>query len=881
MQNSFSSKNYKSNINLTSDNKRKNYKIAREYLPNLNYTNKNIANENIQREDSLQKEICVLEQIWNELEITYQYREAFSIYLKKMKDEYKNNIIFQEKNNLKKYKKALINLKKEISLREDNILLLKQYNNRLSTFNTNDQIKNIVDAVINLVKKLRINAINIVKEYSKIESISKNYSNLDKINKKIIKQDYSYDPNYIYKMQDDLLFLKESTLSKYFEMDNKFIDPFLTNFLSIATDSNKNAVQNSDDILTLINESRYSLIRKKIFDKINTSNFNNNDKNLRLETACFKNISRNLSTKVNRKIEFNKNNNNDLKLERYLNKLKANQPNKYTQLFVMKKKSLYELINLKKQIHLNRKEISPLNNIVNINNSTKLKEGKNTSFTKIKLLSQDKNMIINYYRGDINSLLKILEEKIPLSKIFKNNKNIFNLDDSIYKKEFYLKGAFPKILTLTNEENKINDKNNILGLCSFNYEWKEDPKCLKLKINYIITNDNNNYEKYIEKIINFIKINVRYDRIELKLINDDLSKNLVNYFKKELQFNWSNIQKNQKEKSQYITLYYEKPEIKDLTDIFILKNKSIITLDNKEKENKNENITNKDDIFINKNNIYYLLSENKNIKFECQNESKLQEINNIKNNISKFSKIENNYKINDDKDIKKYFNEDKLKEINDKGILLNMNLKINFENCYSVVINNIYYNKIFSEQMQVYQDENTKTIFYLIPSQDTPFSFNICGINPGLKNLLINSNDKKSIYEKFLDLFSNTSIKLINTTKKSLYIPAFLIENYLTSNNFEEIEGNIKIFDESSSTPLHVSNFDEIINAKFKPDFDIQNNFIDNENNIGDNNYVIKDDFIIGIFKNGTIKDNKLALIQILYVETANFTKKINLVNKQ
>ena len=66
-----------------------------------------------------------------------------------------------------------------------------------------------------------------------------------------------------------------------------------------------------------------------------------------------------------------------------------------------------------------------------------------------------------------------------------------------------------------------------------------------------------------------------------------------------------------------------------------------------------------------------------------------------------------------------------------------MNLKINFENCYSVVINNIYYNKIFSEQMQVYQDENTKTIFYLIPSQDTPFSFNICEINPELKNLVI------------------------------------------------------------------------------------------------------------------------------------------------
>ena len=472
MKNSYSTKNYKNHIYFTSDFQNNKYKITREYLPNLNQKNLIPLNINISRDELIKKDIIILDQIWDELEITWQYREAFYIYLKNMSDESRNNIIVQEKNNLKKYKKALINLKKEISIREDNVLLLKRYNNRLENFNNDDQLENIIDEVINIVKKLRKNAINIVKEYSKIESISKNYSHLEKINKKIIKAEYSYDPNYIYKMQDDLLFLKESTLSKYFEMDNKFIDPFLTNFLSIATDSNKNAVKNSDDILTLINESRYSLIRKKIFDKINTSKFNNNDKNLRLETACFKNISRNLSTKVNRKIEFNKNNNNDLKLERYLNKLKANQPNKYTQLFVMKKKSLYELINLKKQIHLNRKEISPLNNIVNINNSTKLKEGKNTSFTKIKLLSQDKNMIINYYKGDINSLLKILEEKIPLCKIFKNNKNIFNLDDSIYKKEFYLKGAFPKILTLTNEENKINDKNNILGLCSFNYEWK-------------------------------------------------------------------------------------------------------------------------------------------------------------------------------------------------------------------------------------------------------------------------------------------------------------------------------------------------------------------------------------------------------------------------
>jgi hypothetical protein len=174
----------------------------------------------------MKKDIIILDQIWDELEITWQYREAFYIYLKNMNDESRNNIIVQEKNNLKKYKKALINLKKEISIREDNILLLKRYNNRLENFNNDDQIENIIDEVINIVKKLRKNAINIVKEYSKIERVSKNYSHLEKINKKIIKAEYSYDPNYIYKMQDDLLFLKESALSKYFEMDNKYIDPF-------------------------------------------------------------------------------------------------------------------------------------------------------------------------------------------------------------------------------------------------------------------------------------------------------------------------------------------------------------------------------------------------------------------------------------------------------------------------------------------------------------------------------------------------------------------------------------------------------------------------------------------------------------------------------
>ena len=284
MKNSASTKNYRKRIYFTSDNSNKKYKITREYLPNLNEKNQVTVNLNIEREKAIKKEINILEPIWDELEISWQYREAFSIYIRNMNNEFKNNIITQEKNNLKKFKKALINLKKEIELRDNNILLLKNYNNRLENFNNKEQTTNIIEEITRLVKKLRKNAINIVKEYSQIENISKNYSNISKITRKILKTDYTYDPNYINKMQDDLLFLKESTISNYFEMDNKYIDPFLTNFCTTTKDVNKHCIENPKDILTIINEARYILFRNQINEKINVNANNINNMNTTLNT---------------------------------------------------------------------------------------------------------------------------------------------------------------------------------------------------------------------------------------------------------------------------------------------------------------------------------------------------------------------------------------------------------------------------------------------------------------------------------------------------------------------------------------------------------------------------------------------------------------------
>ena len=52
-----------------------------------------------------------------------------------------------------------------ISLREDNLVLLKRYSNRLDNFNNHEQITNIIEEVTTLVKKLRKNGSKRLKTY--------------------------------------------------------------------------------------------------------------------------------------------------------------------------------------------------------------------------------------------------------------------------------------------------------------------------------------------------------------------------------------------------------------------------------------------------------------------------------------------------------------------------------------------------------------------------------------------------------------------------------------------------------------------------------------------------------------------------------------------
>ena len=253
--------------------------ILAESLPNSQY-NKFL--------DNYEEELGELQNSWNTFGVTNEFRIAFLNQANKVKDSDRKNIFIQEKNNLKKFRESLLNLKKEISEREQNILKLKKLNSDLeiciSKGNNIDSRKNILQEIISVIKNLRLNAINIVERFIIVNQISAYYSSSGKWNIKKLSPEYSYNKNYPFKMKEDLLFLKNSIISHFIEMDNSEIDCFLTNCAPSSTkhdNDDKIKIPIPEDMSKLITKSRYALIQECVF-----SNF---DKDENMNTTSRRN----------------------------------------------------------------------------------------------------------------------------------------------------------------------------------------------------------------------------------------------------------------------------------------------------------------------------------------------------------------------------------------------------------------------------------------------------------------------------------------------------------------------------------------------------------------------------------------------------------------
>ena len=552
------------------------------------------------------------------------------------------------------------------------------------------------------------------------------------------------------------------------------------------------------------------------------------------------------------------------------------------------------------------------NNEININHiKITNKENKDTE-NNIK-----EQYSVDYYRENLFNLLTKLNESIPLNKIPDFLKRAFSMDDSIYSESFYFKGIFPKIII------SKNSKGVITGICSFYYESNEDlNENLTLRINTIIVGDD--YEDQIIEMVNYIKTEVECDKIVIYILYDKIEDKFVsnaeakNIFVNKLKFKWLCVVRNEKLNQRYIKYCFIKNEkkyelnghgttdainaLKHNKNNFLMNNLLIASINTEQNAQLlTEILSNKIcfNKYINPNQIYFLLISNEKIKSEFKDQKKFDELNKILGKIKKYSTFDNNYGKeleNENKYIKEEIDKSIYGEIKEVLVKKNINcftntsstkLSLNFETNYSTIIDENYYNRISTEKIKVFEESKTGAKFYLIPSKDNNILFYICELNNNLSNLMIDND--KNVYEKFLEFqpsaqkqifeFSLKSIRDLSyipmankTSAKTIYIPCFSIKTHLFSYKFKEIEKNVKLSDIDTNENLKMTSIDEFINVEFKPDNNIKNSFTTVEGY----DYIIKNSFIIGIFDNDIINNEKLPLLQFLYINKDEFLTKSN-----
>ena len=465
---------------------------------------------------------------------------------------------------------------------------------------------------------------------------------------------------------------------------------------------------------------------------------------------------------------------------------------------------------------------------------------------------------IDYYKGNISNLVNFMSDKITLEIIPDFLVRAFMLNDSIHTEDYYFKGIFPKIIVST----KGTDE-EVTGLCSLYYESSENlNENLILRINSIFAIED--WENQITKMIDFIKNNMKFKRLELYVLYDKKDNKFIqnqeakNLFQTKLGFKWLCVVRDEKLQQRYIKLYYNKEneseeKLENEQNALIQKNNfymetlTVITVNNEENSYLLKNIinNNSDDInlfkpcynkFINPNAIYSLISENPSINCQFINQSRSNELKEIKEKIWRFVVTENawNSKEEDKKQIKnlnfdldnsvykqieKYYN---TKDIQCSCDLYKNNISINFENNYSIIIDDIYYNKISTEKIKIIKEKETKALFFLIPSNDNTILFYISEVNKKLRNLLLDNHT--NIYEKFLEFQPSTQKEIIDfstssfrdityipqfiKSSKTLYIPSFIIDTHLFSYNFKDIKKNVNIEEINTKKRLNLTSVD-------------------------------------------------------------------------
>ena len=655
-------------------------------------------------------------------------------------------------------------------------------------------------------------------------------------------------------------------------------------------------------------------------NNLNTNNRNQNIDNKNNEETNIDNLT---NINIYDKKEYNNENSNEKDIQ--LNGIKQNTNNEKDNLSIHDDKN--NNLNTEKEEN---------QNLSNIDNNNVSKISKTSEKNKISEFLKSKNLKVKTYTEDINNFSKDFYDTyyqlIPfqIKEMFRTKNNIVpNL----------LKGISPYLIILFEEfpgeqNNWLNLRNNIFGICTINYELKKNK--LKININHISTSIEFNQEKnkyylndikhIFDLIIKYIKNEFYFDEIILEYDTNKTNEDILNIFLNDFNFSMvsdTDIEDNEedentdnnkiKEEQENKLVYVNdsmKNEINDMirqaaptylgNNIFTIFNSMLITNNfnnspsmNQDtnrsyhhynthinKFNKTYGLKNKfDDSLINLNTMDYLLEvkEAKNIKILYNKITKLDQL----------IKVYQNYKIKKDEIpitiAQNIF--DILSCAINKNIVNNYfnntyffnNYNTNNPSSYFDKDSGFFYNYIKPEKIYVFQNEKYRMKFYQIINNNISLFFS--NINNDILKYLGNN----SIYLQMNEIYKesiNNKKEILND--KIIWIPCFEVYNHykcLSNNGVGTIHEYVKL----SNKKIKKMNYENFRINNNKNNYSQVKIIPDTSRDI-----LFSDDFIMGLINNCAVlidenkynnsnnKENDMPYIIFLsYVYKNNFIGKV------
>ncbi len=803
------------------------------------------SKKNEKEKDDYKEEILIIKNLWEELGITNEYQIQFNNFLQNK--NLRKIMFFQEKEKLQKFRNSLMKFRKEILARENNIESIIKI---IKILENQKMQENILNEIINIIKSLRLNAINIVFYLMKIRELAFYYYFQGKWDLTKIKRDYLYKNNYLLKMKDDLSFLNNSILKNYIEMNNITTDAFLTNcsqrYNNTNNNENKIIIPITEELGKLIEQCQFIIIEDELLNNIYNNNYSSQFLS-RPNTGKIK-IRKNISLNKGQ-LQHNYNKYNFLKNKDLNNSLVRYPQSSYNSINLSK--TIYQLKNDNPSNYNNLFMNSPIPDINSISNLRKKFES-----SRIKLSPQDKN---KYFKNNINNFLQNYES--PKRIIIEHDR--INSYENRPEKE---KENYTNKIVQNNDNNRTKNNNNINTILNSNSNININDNNINNNLNSYSNTNFYNIEN--EKINNIIKENDK-----LKKDNEEIKKELKNSKEKiekneNLRKNLENKLKTQKNEMDKLAksveeikmqLIKEKKELEKKLEEEKEKNKKMEKI-NKEMEEKIKKPAtfNKDiEIQINKNHKNII---NNNINENNKSES-IKEDEYIQNKSGE-NKIDNNKNENDD-EIKEDF-EKKDNENNNIYVLTNSEKN-------SIQKNNEENNYLSIDNDKNYINENINNI------QNNE--------NDNKNNEKINNNKKKEIYddnvfEKNGSQNDEEANKLIEKENVKIYarqLSEKIVDEIINKKEYE-ISPNNKYRAEcykgdiiSLINKLKHSMPIEKIDNKFKIAFDIENNIYNEDS------YLIGQYPQIIICKSYENENEISGICQIYYQNTSKNENKLKI----